>query len=111
MIKVLHDHSYNLDAGFCPLNRVCNGRPDHFGPPYRTGKNSLSIAADSNQKKFYDRKKSNGGKLCDEKRRMLQDLFKNSIVAVYLCASLSEYQGCIGENTTSTLLLTFCIWP
>lgn len=37
-------------------------------------------------------------KMCDEKRRMLQDLLKNSIVGVYLCASRKCVSGVYGRK-------------
>lgn len=103
MIKVLHVHSYNLDSGFCPLNREYKRRPGHFVLPYRTGKNSLSIAAACNQKEVLQWKKSN--EKCVMSRGECSKIYWKIRLCVKLCASVSVYQGCMGENTNSTNIL------
>lgn len=77
-------HSYNLDAGFCALNRECKGRPSHFVPLYKTGKNSLSIAAEFNQKEVLQWEKSNKKNVWWEKRNP-RSIEKFYCVCISLC--------------------------
>lgn len=106
MFKVLRIHSYNLDAGCCPLNRVCKGRPGHFVSPYRTGKNSLSIAADFNQKEVVQCKKSNENVWWEEKNSLRST---EKFYCVYVFVLPWVWIRIVWEQTL--ILVTFCIWP
>lgn len=88
--------------------RQCKERPWYFVPPYRTGKNSLSVSADFILKEVLQWKKSNEKKNV-MRRKECSKIYWKYLLCVYIFVLPPVWIRGVWEKTL--ILRTFCIWP